>query len=190
MSNKQFVWVRRMVVLCVLMVQWLMATAQCSVAGGQCPADNEQLTYDALFLQAMVERQKDNGSAAFELLRRCVEINPKASEAYFFLSQYYDALKDKDRSLAAVKTAAELQPDNDTYMETLAHAYIDNQQYQEGIDVVEHLYDSHRDRVDLLETLYELYKRCEDYDKAVGALERLEAIDGRNERTAYTKAHM
>ena len=39
--------------------------------------------YNRLFLEAMVERQKGNDSAVFELLRRCADLNPHASETQF-----------------------------------------------------------------------------------------------------------
>ena len=96
-----------------------------------------QRTYDEFFLEAMMQRQKGNNDAAFDLLRHCLEINPEAPEAYYFLAQYYNALKDTDKSLDYIKKAAELDPDNDTYMETLAQAYIRQQDYEAAIPVVE-----------------------------------------------------
>ena len=53
-----------------------------------------QREYDQFFLEAMVQRQKGNNDAAFDLLRHCLEINPEAPEAYYLLAQYYNALKD------------------------------------------------------------------------------------------------
>ena len=37
-----------------------------------------QRTYDEFFLEAMMQRQKGNNDAAFDLLRHCLEINPNA----------------------------------------------------------------------------------------------------------------
>ena len=58
-----------------------------------------QREYDQFFLEAMMQRQKGNNDAAFDLLRHCLEINPDAPEAYYFLAQYYNALKDGEKSL-------------------------------------------------------------------------------------------
>ena len=107
-----------------------------------------QRTYDEFFLEAMMQRQKGNSDAAFDLLRHCLEINPEAPEAYYFLAQYYNALKDTDKSLAYIKKAAELDPDNDTYMETLAQAYIRQQDYEAAIPVVEGIYARDKERED------------------------------------------
>ena len=75
-------------------------------------------TYQEFFLEAMVQRQKGNNAAAFDLLRHCQEINPEAPEVYYFLAQYYNALKDTEKSVDCFKQAAALSPDNVTYMET------------------------------------------------------------------------
>ena len=75
-----------------------------------------QREYDQFFLEAMMQRQKGNNDAAFDLLRHCLEINPDAPEAYYFLAQYYNALKDGEKSLAYIQKAASLDPENATYM--------------------------------------------------------------------------
>ena len=49
----------------------------------------ELKTYDQFFLEAMIQREKGNNDAAFDLLRHCQELNPDAPEVYFFLGQYY-----------------------------------------------------------------------------------------------------
>ena len=153
-------------------------------------SDVDSLSYDYFFLEAMVQREKGNADAAFDLLTHCTQLDPNASEAYFFLAEYYAKLKDKQRSLSCIKRAAELDPDNATYLETLSQAYISSQMYAEAAEVIEQLYARNKDRLDLLETLYELYRQQEQYGDAIGALERIEAIDGRNERTAYTKSRL
>ena len=149
-----------------------------------------QREYDQFFLEAMVQRQKGNNDAAFDLLRHCQEINPEAPETYYFLAQYYNALKDGDKSLAYIKKAAQLDPDNATYMETLAQAYIRQQDFEAAIPVVEKIYERDKDREDLLEMLFQLYQQVSDYASAVGVLNRIEAIDGKNERLSVAKSEI
>ena len=149
-----------------------------------------QRTYDEFFLEAMMQRQKGNSDAAFDLLRHCLEINPEAPEAYYFLAQYYNALKDTDKSLAYIKKAAELDPDNDTYMETLAQAYIRQQDYEAAIPVVEGIYARDKEREDLLEMLFQLYQQVGDLASAVQVLNRIEAIDGKSERLSMAKSEI
>ena len=144
--------------------------------------------YDQFFLEAMVQRQKGNHDAAFDLLRHCRELNPDAPEVYFFLGQYYAALKQQDESMACVKKAAELAPENITYMETLAQAYIGRQDYASAIPVIKGIYERDRSQEDMLEMLFQLYQQVEDYDNAIGVLEQMEQNDGKNERLSMAKS--
>ena len=144
--------------------------------------------YDVLFHEAMLERQKSHHDATFDLLCRCIELRPDASEAYFFRAQYYSEMEQADRALADYQRAAELQPDNMTYMETLAQAYIQKGRYGDAIGVVERMYDADKSRQELLETLYRLYVQQKDYAKAVDVLDRMELIDGKSERTSLAKS--
>ena len=153
------------------------------------PLSPEQ-TYNEFFLEAMVQRQKGNNDAAFDLLQHCVDINPQASEAYYFLSQYYKVLKDNDKAMEMVKRAATLDPDNITYTETLMQTYIGQRQYQEAIAVAEQLYDQHKDREDLLELLFQLYQHEQDYEHAIAVLDRMETLNGKSERLSYAKSEI
>ena len=83
--------------------------------------------YDRLFLEAIIEREKGNDAAAFEMLRHCLDIKPEASEAYYYLAHYYLRMKDNDKALAAFKKASLLEPDNVNYLETLAQMYLQSQ---------------------------------------------------------------
>ena len=138
----------------------------------------------------MVQRQKGNNDAAFDLLRHCLEIKPDASEAHYYIAQYYAGLKNDSLSLAHIQRAAELNPDNETYMETLAQIYIRQQKYKEAVDVVEQLFERDKSREDLLEMLFQLYQQTSDYKKAVGVLERMELIDGKSERLSMAKSEL
>ena len=150
----------------------------------------DQRLYDHYFLDAMVERQKGNSDAAFDLLRHCLDINPNAAEAYYYLAQYYSALKDNDTSIAYFQKASALAPHNETYLETLAQVYVRQQNFQGAISAIERLYDRNKDREDLLEMLFQLYQQVQDYPQAIGVLERIEKIDGKNERISVAKSEV
>ena len=148
----------------------------------------EQRKYDHFFLDAIIERERGHSDAAFDLLRHCLDINPDASEAHYFIAQYYNALENDSLSLAHFKRAAELNPDNETYMETLSQVYIRQRDYKTAISVVERLYDRNKDREDLLELLFQLYQQVKDYPNAISVLERIENIDGKSERLSMAKS--
>ena len=154
---------------------------------------NDTLTsrkYDAFFLDAICQREKGNNDAAFDLLRHCVELDSTRSEAYYYLAPYYRALKDKDQQFYCIKKAAELEPHNATYLETLGEAYIAQRQYAEAAEVLEQLYDVNHNRTDVLGLLIQLYEQLEDYDKAIQMLNKLEIAEGKSERLSYAKSQL
>jgi len=156
-----------------------------------CLADDvSQRKYDHYFLEAMVQRQKGNNDAAFDLLRHCLEIRPDAAEAHYFIAQYYGGLKNDSLSVYHIQRAAALHPDNATYLETLAQVYIRQQKFPEAIAAVEQLYERDKDREDLLEMLFQLYQQQNDYQRAIEVLEKMENIDGKSERLSMAKSEI
>ncbi len=151
---------------------------------------SETVSYSSFFLEAMVQRQKGNNDAAFDLLRHCITLNPQASEAYYYLAQYYRALKNDSLAQQCYLKAVELEPDNTTYLETLAQSHISQQEFEEAIAVVEKLYQQDKSREDLLEMLFQLYQQTDDNEKAIETLNRLEAVEGKSERLAYAKSEI
>ena len=146
--------------------------------------------YDAFFLDAICQQEKGNLDAAFDLLSHCVEIDSTRSEAHYYLGKYYMAMKQKDKALAHATRAAQIEPDNATYQETLANMYIGNRQYAEATEALERLYTTNRDREDVLGMLVQLYEQQQDYDKAIDALARLEVVEGKSERLSYAKSQL
>ena len=152
------------------------------------------LRYDSYFLQALVQREKGNADAAFDLLQHCIKINPQAAEAYYFLAQYYQALRGDSTNLKTAQQyilkAAELEPDNATFLETVAQSYIRQAEYEKAIPVIERLYNQDKSREELLEMLFELYQQTDNNDKAIETLNRLEAAEGKSERLSYAKSEI
>jgi tetratricopeptide (TPR) repeat protein len=155
---------------------------------------NSQLSisrkYDAFFLDAICQQEKGQLDAAFDLLTHCVEIDSTRSEAYYYLAKYYLALKQKDKALEYSKRAAQIEPDNATYQETLANMFVGNHQYEDATQALERLYAANRDRDDVLGMLVQLYEQQADYDHAIDALSRLEVIEGKSERLSYAKSQL
>lgn len=145
-------------------------------------------SYDYFFLEAMMQREKGNSDATFDLLNYCIKINPKASEAYYYLAQYYIGLKNDAKTMECLEKAVSLAPDNDTYMETLARAYAGKNKLKEAANIFERLYEAHPDRDDVLELLLQIYQSNNDYSNAIKTLDRLEYFQGKNEELSYTKS--
>ena len=148
------------------------------------------LSYDTFFLEAMAERQKGNNDVVFDLLQHCIKLRPDAAEAHYFLAQYYQLMKKDSLAQQCYLKAAELEPGNATFLETVAHSYINQQDYTKAIAVVEQLYEQDKSREELLEMLYELYQQTDNHQKAIETLNRMEAAEGKSERLAYAKSEI
>ena len=156
---------------------------------GNAQETDDSQRYDRLFLEAIIEREKGNDAAAFEMLRRCLDIRPDASETYYYLAHYYLRMKDNDKALAAFKKASQLEPDNVNYLETLAQMYLQSQDLKSATETFEQLSKAEPDREDILGMLVELYSNDESqYPKAIATLGRMEQLDGMSERISYAKA--
>ena len=175
----------KVLILGLLMAVGVKASAEDGIAS---------LRYDSYFLQALVQREKGNLDAAFDLLQHCIKINPQAAEAYYFLAQYYQALRGDSTNLKTAQQyilkAAELEPDNATFLETVAQSYISQAEYEKAIPVVEQLYNQDKSREELLEMLFELDQQTDNTDKAIETLNRLEAAEGKSERLSYAKSEI
>ena len=182
--------VRNILLAVLLCLSPLRGMSQGAAHYAPMESQSSQRDYDILFHEAMLQRQKGHGDAAFDLLSRCRELNPDAAEAYFFQAQYLNEMKLQDSAAWCFRRAYELQPDDMTYMETLAQACIEQDNYAGAIAVVEKMYEADKSRQELLEMLYRLYVQEKDYEQAIGILERMEAIDGRSERLSISKSHL
>jgi tetratricopeptide (TPR) repeat protein len=138
----------------------------------------------------MMQRQKGNNDAAFDLLQHCITLRPDAAEAHYFLAQYYQLMKKDSLAQQYFLKAAELEPDNPTFLETVAHSYITRQDFAKAITIIERLYELDKSREELLEMLYELYQQIDENEKAIETLNRMEAAEGKSERLAYAKSEI
>ena len=179
----------RLLFVLFVMCMALGVSAQTPASSVQ-DSQETQLSYDAFFLEAMMQRQKGNNDAAFDLLQHCITLRPDAAEAHYFLAQYYQLMKKDSLAQQYFLKAAELEPDNPTFLETVAHSYIIRQDFAKAITIIERLYELDKSREELLEMLYELYQQIDENEKAIETLNRMEAAEGKSERLAYAKSEI
>ncbi len=181
MKNNGGCWSRRCATLLLIVaLAWTVVAAQ--------EGEDTSRKYDAFFLEAINERVKGNDDAAFDLLRHCVAIDSTKSEAWYFLAQYYSALKQDDEAQRCVEKAAQLDPHISTYQEILADLYLGKQDYPKAVEVLNRIYEANHDRDDVLRMLVSIYEEQNDYRAAIRTVERLETMEGRNVQFAAKKS--
>ena len=180
------------VCLLITLMPTAQATAQSALTYSRTATADSQIKreYDILLHHALLEEQKANLDASFDLLQRCLELRPDAAEAHYFIGQLYSVMNQKEQALASFQRACQLEPDNTTFLEMLAQAYLHEADYTAAATTLERLYDADKGRQDLLETLYQIYWKEKDLDKAINTLERIEAADGPTEHTSLSKCRI
>ena len=95
--------------------------------------------YDYTYLEAV--RQKDLGNyvLAFELYKRCLEMEPDASEAHYGIGDMYMGMKMDSLALVHLTKATTLEPGNTEYLEHLAQAYLYRNDIDSGVAAYERL---------------------------------------------------
>lgn len=176
--------------LLVLSLIALSGFAQTVHTEGKDTTESQATKYNRFFLEAMMQREKGDGAAAFELFRHCIDIDSTRAEAYFFLSQCYDDLKENKLSLSYMEKATKLEPTNQTFIETLAGAYINNRQYADAIKAIEKVLEMDKERDDLIQILIQLHEEEGELEKAISCIHRLEELNGKSERLSYFKANL
>lgn len=145
----------------------------------------------ALYRYAYMEgiRQQDQGNygTALELYKRCMELNPDASEVNFAMGVFYLVMRQDSVGMRFLKRAVELEPANTEYAERLARTYLVQNKMNEAAGVYEALVKQTPERTDYLEILTRIYEQQHDYQKMLEALNRIEVQEGQSENLTLTK---
>ena len=146
---------------------------------------SRRLSY--FFLEATRRQQMGDYASAIDLLHHCLDINPDAAEVYSALAPYYSSMGDDSTALMCMRRAADLRPDNSTYMERLAETSINMQLFDDAIDAYEKLYSTNHSRTDVLNMLLRLYGQKNDYPAMIHTINRIENEDGGSERITLAR---
>lgn len=128
-------------------------------------AQGNDVRYNYFFIEAIRQQEMGNLSAAFDLLNHARELNPNAPEVYFELAGYYVDIQNTKEARYCFEKAAELAPENATYLEKMGQFYISQTDYLKAIEAYERLYSSNKTREDVLQILFQLYGSQNNYKK-------------------------
>lgn len=146
--------------------------------------------YDYFFQGAMVRISAGDYPGARDLLLHCRDINPQASETYFFLADCYENAGQDSLKMAMLTRAAELDPDNVTYKEALLPILLQNNELDKAVAYMEGMVHDTPERTDLLNILLQIYNYQKDTKHALETLNRLETQDGQSEQLTMSKVQI
>ena len=148
---------------------------------------NDEQRFKYFYFEAVNQQNLEHYDAAFDLYSHCLDINPYAAEVYYALSGYYAELGNDSMSMATIRKAADLDEQNDIYLERLAINYLKAGDYRNATDCYERLLDRNKNRSDALGILLQLYNQQKDYGHMIQTLDRMEQLEGSSEQITLSK---
>ena len=139
------------------------------------PGERQLRKYNALFLEAVCQREAGNDVACYRLLERANRINPNGAEALFELAQFAESHNLDLPVLAYLDRAHSLCPDNKDYLFELASVCIAMSD-DRGVDMMQGLLSDELFRDKAFAMLCSFYESKGDFSKLCATLDRWRPI--------------
>lgn len=139
------------------------------------PGERQLRKYNALFLEAVCQREAGNDVACYRLLERANRINPNGAEALFELAQFAESHNLDIPVLAYLDRAHTLCPDNKDYLFELASACIAMSD-DRGVDMMQGLLSDELFRDKAFAMLCSFYESKGDFAKLCATLDKWRPI--------------
>ncbi len=159
------------------------------VASGLGYSQNNKIarTADCELIDAVAALNGNRYNEAKEKLERITAYAPGNDAAFYYIGLCDLHLNDMNGAKAAFKKAVGLDSSNYWYRERLAQTYSLTGEDDLTIATYEELLKDFPKNNDLYFALVNLYLKQNQYDKALGALDQIEAIFGKSENVTATK---
>lgn len=142
---------------------------------------------DAFLMEGLRQQLAGNYSEAYELLSHALQLNPHSVGALYELSNYARHLQNDSLSLSQLEEAARLDSDNFWLKQALVQLYVSQHRQDDAIRQLEQMSKQYPDRSDLLMMLADMYQRSGDFNGLIGALNRIEVLEGKSEQLSMEK---
>lgn len=150
-------------------------------------SEEQQRKYDYYFLEAAKLKLEKKYDAGFEMLKHCLSINPYAASAHYEIGQYYLSLKQPSQVISSLEKAVLYEPQNFWYNHGLYNIYLQQNETDKAIALLESMTERFPDKLDPLYNLLDTYSRLNNYDQVIHTLNRLELKMGKNEQLSMEK---
>lgn len=150
-------------------------------------SEEQQRRYDYYFLEAAKLKLEKKYDAGFEMLQHCLSINPYAASAHYEIGQYYLSLKQPSQVISSLEKAVLYEPQNFWYNHGLYNIYLQQNEIDKAIALLESMTERFPDKLDPLYNLLDTYSQLNNYDQVIHTLNRLELKMGKNEQLSMEK---
>ena len=146
-----------------------------------------KLAVESALVDAVADFNAGRYADARARLKVLAAANPKVDAVWYYYGLTEACLGNKIVAEAYLKKAIDLDPSNYWYKQRLAIIYESLGKDREVMALYEDILKSHPDKVDAVYSLLSIYLKWGKFDKALDALNDLEALQGPSERIATTR---
>lgn len=161
-----------------------------SAEGGRDASDGQLRRFSVFYLEAVLQREKGNADAAYDLLRHALEIIPDAPEALYELARLRLANNADDTTHTTeelLRRAVAAEPGNYYFQKELADYYDARGMADSATARYEAMAAQFRDREILTYNLIDIYRQSGNYEALIKTLEKLELQEGKSEEISMEK---
>ena len=142
---------------------------------------------DGRIIDAVSKMNEGQFQKAGTELGKIVTESPSNDAAWYYLGLCHLYTRKLDEAVKCLKKASELDPSNYWYKERLAFVYSFSGEDDLTIATYEDLLKEFPKKDDLHFNLVNLYLKHNQYDKALSAMDQIEAVFGKNEQVTSTR---
>ncbi len=149
----------------------------------------DQQRFDYFFLEAVKHYNAGRHAAAIDLFRHCEQIDSNASAPDYYLARYYTAMKQDSLLFLYGNRALRKEPDNKTYLQLMADAYLGAKDIDKATELYERLYSLDKANDEVIGLLANIYQHQANYTMMLDALNRQELVEGPSEEITLSKMY-
>ena len=139
------------------------------------------------FLEAIRLYYNNDLRAAYNQFRKVIAAEPDNDAAYYYL---HTMLRDSTAATRMLKKAVDLDSDNYWYNYSLAQDYMAAGESEQAAEILERLLAAHPKKTTLYSDLIGVYAASKQYDKAMDAIDKVEAKAGPSDALASIRSDM
>lgn len=147
----------------------------------------DRALFEYYFLEAQRQNNEKHYDAAYDLFNFCLALDPNSGATLYELSALNRYLHNDSLSIAQMKKAVDLYPDNYWYKDQLVKLYFNNKQTAEAQATLEQMAMQFPEKEDVLMMLLDLYASNHDYDNEIKTIEKVEVKEGKSEQLSIEK---
>ncbi len=172
---------------CLLGISFVFAQKGSTTSSQDKLSADDRRKFDNFFYDAMNAKSLEQYTSAYDYLQYCMRIDSTNANVLFEIGNFYNSLKDKDKSYQYYKKAVQYSSDNYYYNMAYAGSSIEQQDFKTAASVYQKLIKENPMKVELYMYLSEVYRLDGDFPKSIEALNDLERTMGMNEKITIQK---